>query len=150
MSILNKIKSGDLCGESSLQGDVLGSFDTLKSGVTDSVTGTIGNPSDITSAIEGNLTSLKTSVTSMLPELPDAPNINFQSELKSLQNLQVGSAGYLNKVATLKSQFGSLVDRHPAFAMAAAKKMGRDHDDRYAYRHPFVQCGQQEGLGPTT
>ena len=110
MSILNKIKSGDLCGASSLQGDVLGSFDTLKSGVTDSVTGTIGNPSDITSAIEGNLTSLKTSVTSMLPELPDAPNINFQSELKSLQNLQVGSAGYLNKVATLKSQFGSLVD----------------------------------------
>mgnify|MGYP003309716582 CR=1 FL=1 len=31
-------------------------------------------------------------------------------QLKSLQNLQVGSAGYLNKVATLKSQFGSLVD----------------------------------------
>ena len=110
MSILNKIKSGGLCGASSLQGDVLGSFDTLKSGVSDAVSGVVGNASDVTSAIESNLTSLKTSVTSMLPELPDAPNINFQSELKSLQNLQVGSAGYLNKVATLKSQFGSLVD----------------------------------------
>ena len=110
MSLLNKLKSGGLCGASTLQGDVLGSFDTLKSGMTDAVSGTVGAASDIASAIEGNLTSLKSKVTSMIPELPEIPSINLQAELASLANLDVGSFGYLSKFASLKSQFGNLID----------------------------------------
>jgi len=110
MSLLNKLKQDGFCGASSLQGDVLGSLDTLKSGVTDAVSGTIGNASDITSAIEGNLTSLKTKATAMVGELNITPNINLQSELKSLVNLDIGSFGYLSKFANLKSQFGNFID----------------------------------------
>jgi len=110
MSLLNKLKQDGFCGASSLQGEVLGSLDTLKSGVTDAVSGTIGNASDITSAIEGNLTSLKTKVTGMVGELNITPNINLQSELKSLANLDIGSFGYLSKFANLKSQFGNFID----------------------------------------
>ena len=110
MSLLNKLKQDGFCGASSLQGEVLGSLDTLKSGVTDAVSGTIGNASDITSAIEGNLTSLKTKVTGMVGELNITPNINLQSELKSLVNLDIGSFGYLSKFANLKSQFGNFID----------------------------------------
>tara|TARA_B100000519_G_C13989715_1_gene318650 strand:+ start:97 stop:642 length:546 start_codon:yes stop_codon:yes gene_type:complete len=110
MSIANKLKTGNLCGASTLQNDILGNFDSLKSGLANQVQGTIASASDIASGIEGNLTSLKNSITSMLPELPDTPNINFQSELKALQNLQVGSAAYLSKFASLKSQFGNLID----------------------------------------
>jgi len=110
MSLLNKLKQDGFCGASSLQGEVLGSLDTLKSGVTDAVSGTIGNASDITSAIEGNLTSLKTKATAMVGELNITPNINLQSELKSLVNLDIGSFGYLSKFANLKSQFGNFID----------------------------------------
>ena len=42
--------------------------------------------------------------------LPDTPNINFQAELKALQDFTVGSAQYIEKLATLKSQFGSVID----------------------------------------
>ena len=46
----------------------------------------------------------------MLPELPDIPNINMQAELKALNNLTEGSAQYVEKLATLKTQFGSAID----------------------------------------
>ena len=110
MSLLNKLKQDGLCGASSLQGEVLGSIDTLKSGVADAVTGTIGNPSDITSAIESNLTDVKNKVNGMVGEINLTPNINLQSELKSLANLDIGSFGYLSKFANLKSQFGNFID----------------------------------------
>ena len=110
MSLLNKLKQDGFCGASSLQGDVLGSLDTLKSGLTDAVSGTIGNASDIASAVEGNLTSLKTKVTGMVGELNITPSVNLQSELKLLANLDIGSFGYLSKFASLKSQFGNLID----------------------------------------
>ena len=110
MSLLNKLKQDGFCGASSLQGDVLGSLDTLKSGLTDAVSGAVGSASDIASVVEGNLTSLKTKVTASLGELNITPNINLQSELKSLANLDVGSFGYLSKFASLKSQFGNLID----------------------------------------
>jgi len=110
MSLLNKLKQDGFCGASSLQGDVLGSLDTLKSGLTDAVSGTIGNASDIASVVEGNLTSLKTKVTASLGELNITPSVNLQSELKLLANLDVGSFGYLSKFASLKSQFGNLID----------------------------------------
>ena len=110
MSLLNKLKQDGFCGASSLQGDVLGSLDTLKSGLTDAVSGAVGSASDIASAVEGNLTSLKTKVTGMVGELPEIPSVNLQSELKLLANLDVGSFGYLSKFASLKSQFGNLID----------------------------------------
>jgi len=110
MSLLNKLKQDGFCGASSLQGDVLGSLDTLKSGLTDAVSGAVGSASDIASAVEGNLTNLKTKVTGMVGELPEIPSVNLQSELKSLANLDVGSFGYLSKFASLKSQFGNLID----------------------------------------
>ena len=110
MSLLNKLKQDGFCGASSLQGDVLGSLDTLKSGLTDAVSGAVGSASDISSVVEGNLTSLKTKVTASLGELNITPNINLQSELKSLANLDIGSFGYLSKFANLKSQFGNFID----------------------------------------
>ena len=110
MSLLNKLKQDGFCGASSLQGDVLGSLDTLKSGLTDAVSGAVGSASDIASVVEGNLTSLKTKVTASLGELNITPNINLQSELKSLANLDIGSFGYLSKFANLKSQFGNFID----------------------------------------
>ena len=110
MSLLNKLKQDGFCGASSLQGDVLGSLDTLKSGLTDAVSGAVGSASDIASAVEGNLTNLKTKVTGMVGELPEIPSINLQSELKSLANLDIGSFGYLSKFANLKSQFGNFID----------------------------------------
>ena len=46
----------------------------------------------------------------MLPEWPDIPNINFQAELKALNNLVAGSEQYLAKAELLKSQFGGSID----------------------------------------
>ncbi len=104
-------KAPNLCGLNTLQDDCLNKFDTLTEDVLTQVVGAAdANASAIVDSIKGNLTPLTNSLKQMIPELPSVPNINFQSELKSLQSLVVGSAQYVAKLATIKSQFGSLID----------------------------------------
>ena len=50
------------------------------------------------------------SLKAMLPELPSIPGISLQAELKALEGFVVGSAQYVEKLAALKGQFGSLID----------------------------------------
>jgi len=111
-NLKNKIQSvaTGACGGVSLQNDVLGDFSNLTSDLSGAVEGVVGSASNIASSLESKLTSYKSKVTSMIPELPEIPSINLQAELASLANLDVGSFGYLSKFASLKSQFGNLID----------------------------------------
>ena len=111
MSIANKLKVPDLCGAGSAFDSVLNDVDGLANEALNKIEGAIDtDASDIISDIQTKLTPLANSITGMLPELPDIPNINMQAELKALNNLTEGSAQYVEKLATLKTQFGSAID----------------------------------------
>jgi len=111
MSIANKLKVPDLCGAGSAFDSVLTDVDGLANEALNKIEGAIDtDASDIISDIQTKLTPLANSITGMLPELPDIPNINMQAELKALNNLTEGSAQYVEKLATLKTQFGSAID----------------------------------------
>ena len=102
MSIANKLKVPDLCGAGSSFDSVLGEVDNLSNQALNKIDGAID--------LDASLTPLANSITGMLPPLPDVPNINMQAELKALNNLTVGSAQYIEKLATIKTQFGSTID----------------------------------------
>ena len=111
MSIANKLKVPDLCGAGSSFDSVLGEVDNLSNQALNQIDGAIdAEASDIIDSISASLTPLVNSITGMLPPLPDVPNINMQAELKALNNLTVGSAQYIEKLATIKTQFGSTID----------------------------------------
>ena len=111
MSIANKLKVPDLCGAGSSFDSVLGEVDNLSNQALNKIDGAIDlDASSIIGDIETSLTPLANSITGMLPPLPDVPNINMQAELKALNNLTVGSAQYIEKLATIKTQFGSTID----------------------------------------
>ena len=105
------VKVPNLCGASALQDELLNKFDTLQTDSLNKIENALDEEaSDILDNIETALTPLGKSITDMIPSLPDTPNINFQAELKALQDFTVGSAQYIEKLATLKSQFGSVID----------------------------------------
>ena len=111
MSFKNKLKVPDLCGAGSSFDEALGQFDTLQTEALNEINGAIDtDPSDIIDKISAQATPLVNKIGGMLPELPDIPNINFQAELKGLNNLVAGSEQYLAKAELLKSQFGGSID----------------------------------------
>ena len=111
MSFKNKLKVPDLCGAGSLFDEALGQFDTLQTEALNEINSAIDtDPSAIIDKISAQATPLVNKIGGMLPELPDVPNINFQAELKALNNLVAGSEQYLAKAELLKSQFGGSID----------------------------------------
>ena len=67
--------------------------------------------SDIASSVSGKLTELKAAFDNLSLDLPDVPNVNFQSELTGLINdipkdTIAGLAAFSNKLAELELDFG--------------------------------------------
>jgi hypothetical protein len=72
--------------------------DTLKSNME-------VNASALTSTLSADLLDFGDKLKTMIPELPDLPDINLQAELTSLQSL--ASSSRTTALASLKSKFGS-------------------------------------------
>ena len=105
------VKVPNLCGANTLQDELLSKVEDTSVEALNQIDSAIdAEASDIINSISESLTPLTKSLTDMIPALPDTPNINFQAELKALQDFTVGSAQYIEKLATLKSQFGSVID----------------------------------------
>ena len=98
-------KTPNLCGANQSLNNILSAQDDMKNTLKNSITGGL-DASALASAVGANLDTLKANITGLLPELPTIPDINLQSELTSLLALPVGSALYLSKLASLRSQFG--------------------------------------------
>ena len=67
--------------------------------------------SDIASSVSGKLTEIKSAFDNLSLDLPEVPNVNFQSELTSLINdidktTIEGIAAFKNKLAELEKDFG--------------------------------------------
>lgn len=98
-------KTPNLCGANQSLNNILSAQDDMKKTLKSSITGGL-DASALATAVGANLDTLKTNITGLLPELPTIPDINLQSELTSLLALPVGSAQYLSKLASLRTQFG--------------------------------------------
>ena len=72
--------------------------DTLKSNME-------VDASALTSTLKSDLLDFGDKLKTMIPELPDLPDINLQAELTSLQSL--ASSSRITALASLKSKFGS-------------------------------------------
>ena len=63
------------------------------------------------SAVESKVAELKTSLSSMIPELPTIPNVNMQGEFASMADIDIsapaGLAQYQSQIANVTSQFGA-------------------------------------------
>jgi hypothetical protein len=95
----------NLCGANQSLNNILSAQDNMKKTLKSSITGGL-DASALATAVGANLDTLKANITGLLPELPTIPDINLQSELTSLLALPVGSAQYLSKLASLRTQFG--------------------------------------------
>ena len=98
-------KTPNLCGANESLNNILSAQDNMKKTLKSSITGGL-DASALATAVGANLDTLKANITGLLPELPTIPDINLQSELTSLLALPVGSAQYLSKLASLRTQFG--------------------------------------------
>jgi hypothetical protein len=98
-------KTPNLCGANESLNNILSAQDDMKKTLKSSITGGL-DASALATAVGANLDTLKANITGLLPELPTIPDINLQSELTSLLALPVGSAQYLSKLASLRTQFG--------------------------------------------
>ena len=62
-------------------------------------------------AVESKVADLQTSLSSMIPEIPNVPNVNMQAEFAGLADIDIStSAGleqYQTQVANITSQFGT-------------------------------------------
>ena len=70
-----------------------------------------GDATDILNAVKDKVTDLKSSLSSMIPELPTIPNANMQGEFSTLVNLDLntpaGVEQYKLQVSNIQSQFGT-------------------------------------------
>ena len=65
--------------------------------------------STLASTLSADLTSLTTELRDFVPELPALPDINLQSQLSSLSELDVGSGQYNTLLSSITDSFGTAV-----------------------------------------
>ena len=99
--------SANLEGANELLNDSLTKAKSLK----DSLIAQHGaDASTMKSAVESKVTDLKTSISSLIPELPSIPNVSAQGEFAALADIDISSAAGLEQfntqVANISSQFG--------------------------------------------
>ena len=83
--------------------------DSLKSKLGGS--GTFTSASDLTSLVDGKVSTLTAQVTELLPTLPTVPPLSFQSELTALAGINLSSPqgvlDYQSKLSSITENFGS-------------------------------------------
>ena len=101
-------KTPSLSGSSPELNEVLGKFDSIKGEVSDGLESEASVlASTLNTSVEGDL---KSKLGDLVPEIPPLPNVNLQSEMSSLldidQSTLAGQQEFANKKAALEFQFG--------------------------------------------
>lgn len=101
-------KTPNLAGSSAEFNSVLSTFDSIKSEVVAGLEADVADlVANLTISVVGDLAS---KLGDLVPEIPELPNVNLQSEMSSLldidQSTLAGQLAFENKKAALEFQFG--------------------------------------------
>ena len=107
----------NLCGANPDFNKLMSQFDIIKAEIA---SGLDIDASTLAGKLNTALTQLETDLRAMVSALPTLPAVNFQSEVTSLATLPIGSQAYINKLATITSQFG---DALPDISTAISKAL---------------------------
>ena len=109
---MSNFKIPDLCGASPELNLASSKIADLESQITSQIN---AEASVAKSAIESKLTDVKLGLDGLVPDLPELPNLNFQSELTSLISFDIstpqGLTQYTSKLNDLKLKFGDTLTK---------------------------------------
>jgi len=97
-------KVPNLCGASPEFNAIQTKFESM---ITSALDGLEGEASTLKSTLDTNVNALVRDLKSMIPELPELPDINLQAQLTSLSGLSFGSGLYNSLLADITTKFGS-------------------------------------------
>ena len=98
----------DLCGASEQCNKLAGQFASIK----DSLQGQLEGEIDaLKSELTASLSVLEADIKGLIPELPDIPDISLISQIQGLAALPTGSAASLGALANIGSQFGGALSQ---------------------------------------
>jgi hypothetical protein len=97
-------KVPNLCGASPEFNAIQTKFESM---ITNALDGLEVDASALKSTLDTDVTSLVSDLKTMLPELPELPNINLQGQLTSLSGLNIGSGQYNTLLADITTKFDS-------------------------------------------
>ena len=98
----------DLCGASEQFNKLAGQFASIK----DSLQGQLEGEIDaLKSELTASLSVLEADIKGLIPELPDIPDISLISQIQGLVALPTGSAASLGALANISSQFGGALSQ---------------------------------------
>ena len=93
----------NLCGASESFNKLASQFSSIKDSLQDQLEGEIDT---LKSELTSSLSVLEADIKGLIPELPDIPDISLISEIQSFLALPAGSLASLNALTSLTSQFG--------------------------------------------
>jgi len=109
---MSNFKIPDLCGASPELNLASSKIADLESQITSQIN---AEASAAKAAIESKLTDVKLGLDGLVPDLPELPNLNFQSELTSLISFDIstpqGLTQYTSKLNDLKLKFGDTLTK---------------------------------------
>ena len=100
-----------LCGANINFDAITNASTDLKNSLKSKLGAGFSSASDLTSLVGSKVTSLTSSVTGLLPEIPEVPSLSLQSELTALAGFDLktpsGLLSYKSKLASITDKFGS-------------------------------------------
>ena len=127
------ISNPNLCGADADVNKLLNKFDEIKAEVE---AGLDKAASELSAALDTGLTELTNDLRKLVPELPELPSLNLQSEIKTLQGLIPGTPEFIALAAKLEKEFGE-----------ALTKAGQDLDTIIKAAVPAISTGLEELSG---
>ena len=122
----------DLCGASEQFNKLAGQFAEIK----DSLQGQLEGEIDaLKSELTASLSVLEADIKGLIPELPDIPDVSLISQIQSLVALPAGSLASLGALANISSQFGG------ALSQAGISLDGLVSDATAAFSGGIDLCG---------
>jgi hypothetical protein len=93
-------------GASSTLNSTLGKVGSLKDSAQAQFSDVTADASTMKSAVEGQVASLVGDLSSMIPPLPELPNLNAQGAFAGLADIDINSISGASSIAELKTSFG--------------------------------------------
>ena len=109
MGILNIVKAG-APGASATLNSTIGKVGDLKSAALAQFENPLAEASALKGELLGKVAGLKGKLSSMIPALPEIPNLNAQAAFAGLKDIDIGSVAGIANLDTLKTSFGDTLD----------------------------------------